>query len=170
MKRNQAEAKYGFRLYQGGAVPGKELRVVDIMGFDVEACGGTHLDITGDVGQIKILKTTKIQDGVVGIEYTAGLAAEKTVQENEYSIEKIKNLLACDAKQIPARTQELFEKWKKIVKKNSGEEFRLESTEESTEPEDKILQATAAILKTQPENVVKTIERFLREIDEKKKK
>jgi alanyl-tRNA synthetase len=170
MKRNLAEAKYGFRLYQGGAVPGKELRVVDIMGFDVEACGGTHLDITGDVGQIKILKTTKIQDGVVRIEFTAGLAAERTIHENEDSLEKIKGLLGCGIKQIPSRTQELFEKWKKIVKKNSDEEFKLESLEESTEPEDKILQATAAILKTQPENVVKTIERFLREIEDKKKK
>jgi len=79
MRRNVAEAKYGFRIYQGGAVPGKELRIVDIVGFDVEACGGTHLDITGDVGKIKILKSSKLQDGVVRIEFTAGLAAEKTV-------------------------------------------------------------------------------------------
>lgn len=170
MKRNLAEAKYGFRLYQGGAVPGKELRVVDIMGFDVEACGGTHLDITGDVGQIKILKTTKIQDGVVRIEFTAGMAAERANQENVDALEKIKKLLNCEIKQIPARAQELFEKWKKIVKKNSDEEFKLESLEESSEHEDKILQATAAILKTQPENVAKTIERFLREIEKKKRK
>ncbi len=169
MKRNLAEAKYGFRLYQGGAVPGKELRIVDIMGFDVEACGGTHLDITGDVGQIKILKTTKIQDGVVRIEFTAGLAAEKTKKDNEGSLEKVAALLECDIKQIPGRTSELFEKWKKIVKKNSDEEFKLESVEESDEPEDKILQKAASLLKTQPENVIKTIERFLREIEEKRK-
>jgi alanyl-tRNA synthetase len=30
LPRNQAEAKYGFTLYQGGAVPGKEIRVVSI--------------------------------------------------------------------------------------------------------------------------------------------
>lgn len=170
MKRNLAEAKYGFRLYQGGAVPGKELRIVDIMGFDVEACGGTHLDITGDIGQIKILKATKIQDGVVRIEFTAGLAAERTKKDNEGSLEKVASLLDCEIKQIPGRTSELFEKWKKIVKKNSDEEFKLESVVESEDPEDKILQKTASLLKTQPENVVKTIERFLREIDEKRKK
>jgi len=28
MLRNEAEANYGFRLYQGGAVPGKDIRVV----------------------------------------------------------------------------------------------------------------------------------------------
>lgn len=169
IKRNIAEAKYGFRLYQGGAVPGKELRVVDIVGFDVEACGGTHLDITGDVGQIKILRTSKIQDGVVRIEFTAGLAAEKAKIDNESSLEEIAKILNCNIKQIPGRTQELFEKWKKIVKKGSTEEFKLESVEETNESEDNILSKTSSILKTQPENIIKTIERFLREIYEKTK-
>ncbi|MEM4710778.1 MAG: alanine--tRNA ligase [Candidatus Woesearchaeota archaeon] len=165
MKRNLAEAKYGFRLYQGGAVPGKELRIVDIVGFDVEACGGTHLDITGDVGQIKILKTSKIQDGVVRIEFTAGLAAEKTMKDTESSLEDIAMLLNCSKKQIPGRVKELFEKWKKIVKKNSKEEFILESTLETEKDEGKILEEAASILKTQPENVKKTIERFINEIN-----
>jgi alanyl-tRNA synthetase len=169
MKRNVAEAKYGFRIYQGGAVPGKDLRIVEIVGFDVEACGGTHLDITGDVGQIKILRSSKLQDGVVRIEFTAGLAAEKMIQEKEASLEDIAKILNCTNKQIPARTEELFLKWKKIVKKNSTEKFELTSTIESEEPEDKVLSKAAAILNTQPENVIKTIERFLREIYEKQK-
>jgi alanine--tRNA ligase len=35
MTRNEAEAKYGFTIYQGGVVPGKNLRIVDIPGIDV---------------------------------------------------------------------------------------------------------------------------------------
>ena len=31
-------------IYQGGAVPGKNLRIVEVPGIDVEACGGTHLN------------------------------------------------------------------------------------------------------------------------------
>jgi alanyl-tRNA synthetase len=170
MKRNAAETKYGIRLYQGGAVPGKQLRIVEIVGFDVEACGGTHLDITGDAGQIRILRTSKIQDGIVRIEFTAGLAAEKTMQENEGSLEDIAKILGCNIKQIPSRATELFDKWKKIVKKGHQEELHLASTEETSESADKILGATASILKTQPENVMKTLERFLKEIYEKQKK
>ena len=41
--RNEAESRYGFRLYQGGAVPGKDIRVVKTGDWDVEACAGTHL-------------------------------------------------------------------------------------------------------------------------------
>ncbi len=82
LKRDDAEAKYGFRLYQGGAVPGKELRVVKIAGLDVEACGGTHVHSTGEVGFVKFLGSTKIQDGVVRLEYVAGEAARGYIFEN----------------------------------------------------------------------------------------
>jgi alanyl-tRNA synthetase len=73
MERNVAEKRYGFRLYQGGAVPGKEIRVVRIGDFDVEACGGIHCKNTYDVGAIKILRTKRIQDGVVRLEFVSGM-------------------------------------------------------------------------------------------------
>ncbi|MBI4145990.1 alanine--tRNA ligase [Candidatus Woesearchaeota archaeon] len=37
LPRADAEKKYGMAIYQGGAVPGKELRIVNIPGVDVEA-------------------------------------------------------------------------------------------------------------------------------------
>jgi len=73
MERNIAEKRYGFRLYQGGAVPGKEIRVVRIGDFDVEACGGIHCKNTLEVGAIKILRTKRIQDGVVRLEFVSGM-------------------------------------------------------------------------------------------------
>jgi alanyl-tRNA synthetase len=84
-ERTVAEKRYGFRLYQGGAVPGKDLRVVRIGDFDVEACGGIHCKNTLEVGMIKILSTKRIQDGVVRLEFTAGLASVEKVrrQSNE---------------------------------------------------------------------------------------
>jgi len=45
MARNDAEKAYGFRLYQGGVPPGDSIRVLNIPGIDVEACGGTHLKV-----------------------------------------------------------------------------------------------------------------------------
>lgn len=77
LPRAEAEKEYGFRLYQGGAVPGKRIRVIKIEGVDVEACGGTHLSNTKEAEIIKITGATKIQDGVVRIEFAAGAAAKK---------------------------------------------------------------------------------------------
>ncbi|MFQ6136396.1 MAG: alanine--tRNA ligase [Candidatus Hydrothermarchaeales archaeon] len=82
LRRDEAEAKFGFRLYQGGAVPGRELRVVKIGDLDVEACGGTHAHYTGEVGFVKVIGSTKIQDGVVRVEYVAGEAARKYILKN----------------------------------------------------------------------------------------
>lgn len=89
MDKAQAELEYGFRLYQGGVVPGNQLRVVHIEDTDVEACCGTHCDNTSEVGWIKILRTTKIQDGIVRLYYVAG---ERTIQRLNTEKEILNNL------------------------------------------------------------------------------
>jgi alanyl-tRNA synthetase len=72
LSRDEAERKYGFRIYQGGAIPSNEIRIVEITGWDVEACGGTHANNTKEVGPIKIISSYKKQDGVIRLEYVAG--------------------------------------------------------------------------------------------------
>jgi alanyl-tRNA synthetase len=69
--KSEAEKLYGFTLYQGGVVPGNNLRVVEIEGTDVEACCGTHHDKTSQVGWIKMLKSQRISDGIVRLYYVA---------------------------------------------------------------------------------------------------
>lgn len=72
MPKDQAELQYGFSLYQGGVVPGNELRVVNIADTDTEACCGTHADNTSEVGMIKLIKSARISDGIVRLYYVAG--------------------------------------------------------------------------------------------------
>lgn len=87
MPRDEAERKFGFRLYQGGVVPGKIIRVVNTTDVDVEACGGMHCNRTSRVGPIRILRTKRIQDGVVRIEYSAGLAAVVGMQADKVCVD-----------------------------------------------------------------------------------
>ena len=94
--RGTAEQKYGFRIYQGGVVPVKSVRIVSIGDLDIEACGGTHVANTSDVEQIKITRTKRIQDGVVRIEFVSGDSAKEFVKkkqqdsENKEKEEKLK--------------------------------------------------------------------------------
>ncbi len=81
--RGTAEQKYGFRIYQGGVVPVKSVRIVSIEDKDIEACGGTHVKRTGDIELIKITKTKRIQDGVVRIEFVSGPTAFQYVKDQE---------------------------------------------------------------------------------------
>jgi alanyl-tRNA synthetase len=92
MDRDLAEKKYGFRLYQGGAVPGKQIRVVEIQDFDVEACGGTHCSSTGELGLVKILSTERIQDGVVRLNFVAGEAAISYIQRLDEAVKSLSSL------------------------------------------------------------------------------
>ena len=93
MQRDEAEALHGYRLYQGGAVPGKVIRVVEILGLDAEACGGLHAKTTSFVGPIRIRKTKRIQDGIVRIEYSSGMAAIEDMQRDKTAIELLSEKL-----------------------------------------------------------------------------
>ena len=85
--RGTAEQKYGFRIYQGGVVPVKSVRIVSIGDLDIEACGGTHVVNTSDIEQIKITRTKRIQDGVVRIEFVSGDGAKEFVKKKEQDSE-----------------------------------------------------------------------------------
>lgn len=71
LDKAEAEKEFGFTLYQGGVVPGNNLRIVNIEGVDVEACCGTHHDSTSDVGWIYIIKSQRVSDGIVRLYYCA---------------------------------------------------------------------------------------------------
>jgi alanyl-tRNA synthetase len=118
MPRDEAEAKHGYRLYQGGAVPGKIIRVVDVKGLDAEACGGLHCSHTGMVGTVRIARTKRIQDGVVRIEYAAGMAAVAGMQSDKRLVEGLGDELNVPAEKLPEMVtklgQELREQRKRL--------------------------------------------------------
>jgi len=116
MQRNEAERKYGFRLYQGGAVPGANIRIVEIPGFDVEACGGTHVSNTCQVGVIKILGSKKIQDGIVRIEFCAGECALEEIQKQNKYLQEACEVFSVQPEHLPKTCKRFFEEWKDFRK------------------------------------------------------
>jgi alanyl-tRNA synthetase len=130
MPRGEAERLYGFRLYQGGAIPGKEIRVVKTGDWEVEACGGTHLKNTGEIGFIKIVHTERIQDGVERIIFSAGLPALEAVQESERLLWKVCEVLNAPIEKLERTTKRLVREWRKArqeKKRLTKEIARLES-------------------------------------------
>ncbi|MDG7013825.1 MAG: alanine--tRNA ligase [Nitrososphaerota archaeon] len=101
MPRQEAESKYGFRLYQGGVVPGKLVRVVDIGGWDIEACGGTHVSSTGEVGLIKVTKAERVQDGVERLEFVAGEAAIEYMHRMDSELSELSAVLNTQRENLP---------------------------------------------------------------------
>lgn len=121
MPRSEAENRYGFRLYQGGAVPGKEIRVVKTGDWDVEACAGTHLKSTGEIGFIKIIHSEKVQDGVERLVYSIGIPALKVVQEREQLLRKVSEILNASLDKLDKTAEKLV----KELKEANAEKRRL---------------------------------------------
>lgn len=124
LPRTTAEQKYGFSLYQGGAVPGKELRIVKVESgepgtgnrklIDAEACGGTHQmnSTTGELGYFRIVKRESVQDGVERIYYKVGEAAVSYAQEREALLKKAAGVISVSEHQLPAAVERFFGEWK----------------------------------------------------------
>ncbi len=129
LERKEAEKRFGFRIYQGGAIPGSHLRIVEIEGVDVEACGGTHGNNTREIQHVFLTKVSKIQDNIYRFELVAS--------ENAYLYyKKLKGLLNETAKdlkvsleEVPKTSKKFFEQWKELKKeKEKLESYLLENS------------------------------------------
>ena len=112
MSRNEAESQYGFRLYQGGAVPGKEIRVVKTGDWDVEACAGTHLKSTLEIGFLKIVHSERVQDGVERLVYSIGIPAVKAVQRSEQLLRKLSETMNAPVEKLATTAGKLVRELK----------------------------------------------------------
>ncbi|AHG00599.1 alanyl-tRNA synthetase [Halostagnicola larsenii XH-48] len=109
--RNEAEAEHGFDLYQGGIPPGTNIRLIQV-GEDIQACGGTHVARTGDIGAIKVLNTERVQDGVERLVFAAGEAAIGSTQATEDALYEAAETLDVTPQNVPETAARFFEEWK----------------------------------------------------------
>jgi alanyl-tRNA synthetase len=116
LDRNEAQAKYGFDLFQGGIPAGTEVRVISV-GEDVQACAGTHVGRTGEIGAIKMVGTERVQDGVERLVFAAGDAAIEATQRTEDALYEAADTLDVDPPEVPETAARFFEEWKERGKR-----------------------------------------------------
>jgi alanyl-tRNA synthetase len=114
--RHEAETEHGFDLYQGGVPPGRTIRLIHVA-EDVQACGGTHVSHTGEVGAIKVITTEPIQDGVERIVFAAGEAAIEATQRTEDALYEAAAVLDVAPQEVPETAERFFEEWKERGKR-----------------------------------------------------
>lgn len=121
LKRSDAERRYGVGIYQGGAVPGKEIRIVNIEGIDAEACGGTHLDNTGEAERIVLISSERIQDNISRITFAAGEAANRYEHDQKELFKEIENTVSAKGSDVTGAARRLFDTWKKLRKETEAQ-------------------------------------------------
>jgi alanyl-tRNA synthetase len=117
LDRNEAQERHGFDLFQGGIPPGTRVRVIST-GPDVQACAGTHVARTGELGAIKVLSTERVQDGVERLSFAAGEAAIEATQRTEDALYGAADVLDVSPTEVPETAARFFEEWKDRGKRN----------------------------------------------------
>ncbi len=139
MDRNEAEKRYGFKLYEGGIPPGEKIRVVKIGEYDVEGCGGTHVSRTGEIGFIKIVKEERLQDGVSRLIFSSGPGALEIIQNQEKLLNESSGILRVQPEDLPKAVERFFNEWKELKKENESlREELLKMKIETMKPEKEI--------------------------------
>ena len=136
LPRDEAEKEFGMQLYQGGVPKGRLVRVVKVKDFDVECCGGTHVVGTNEIGPIKILRSERIQDGLERIEFAAGMAAIRQMQQKEDLLKEAAETFSVQQDEVPRAAKRFFDEWKQLRKENEQLKERLAELEsKSFEPQ-----------------------------------
>jgi len=144
--RHEAEEKYGFDLYQGGIPPGTNVRLIHV-DEDVQACAGTHMARTGDIGAIKVLSTERVQDGVERITFAAGDAAIEATQRTEDALYDAAEALDVAPPEVPETAERFFDEWKARGKRiEELKEQLAEARAEAGEGEEIDLGETTAVV------------------------
>ena len=117
MERAEADAQFGFELYQGGAPKHKQIRVIKIGNHDVQACGGTHHDQAVEIGEVRIIRSSQVQDGVERLQIVAGETAREHARRQERLLTESADTLGVSVDDLPKTVTRFFEEWKSQQKK-----------------------------------------------------
>ncbi|HVM45425.1 MAG TPA: DHHA1 domain-containing protein, partial [Candidatus Thermoplasmatota archaeon] len=84
------------------------------------------------IGPIKILRTERIQDGLERIEFAAGMAAIKQMQQKEALLKQAAEAFSVQVDEVPKAAQRFFDEWKQLRKENEALKARLAELEAKT--------------------------------------
>jgi alanyl-tRNA synthetase len=92
-----------------------ELRLIDIHDFDLSACGGTHVNYTGQIGSVLLRKAEKVRQGY-RVEFVAGLRAIKTARRDFITLTETAALFSSHIYDVPENTRKSLDEIRSLRK------------------------------------------------------
>jgi len=121
----QAEAR-NLGLRKIPPVEKDELRLIDIHDFDLTACGGTHVRVTGQIGCILLRKTEKVRQGW-RVEFVCGQRAVAIARRDYSALTEAASLFSAHIWDVPQQVRKSLDEIKAARK---GREQLLEELAE----------------------------------------
>lgn len=119
-KREGATALFGEKY-------GDIVRVINIGGYSIELCGGTHLKNSAQIGSFKIVSESGVAAGVRRIEAVTGFGALDFYEERENTILNICENLKANPKNVVAKSLSITEENRKLLKEIESLKSKLSS-------------------------------------------
>ena len=117
LDRADADATFGFDIYQGGPPKHSQIRIIKIGDYDTQACGGTHHDAAGEVGELRIIRSSQVQDGVERLQIVAGETAREHARRQERLLGETSEILGVQPDDLPRTVSRFFDEWKSQQKR-----------------------------------------------------
>ncbi len=95
---------------------GDRVRVVSLGDFSKELCGGTHTDMTGNIGLFKIIEESSVASGIRRIEALTGEPALSHVQQTEKIMDNTARMLKESPEAVSHRIEKILSFQKSLEK------------------------------------------------------
>jgi alanyl-tRNA synthetase len=101
-----------------------ELRLIDIRDFDLSACGGTHVNQTGQIGCVLLRKTEKVRQGW-RVEFVAGQRAVATARRDFTTLTEAAGLFSAYIYDVPQQARKSLDEIRSLRKQYEQAEDEL---------------------------------------------
>ncbi len=95
----------------------EKLRLVEVKGYDLCACGGTHVRSTGQIGNLQLRKSEKVKQGV-RVEFVCGVRALEHARRDYHSLVEAGALFSSHVWDVPAQVKNTLDDAKAAAKES----------------------------------------------------
>ncbi len=88
-----------------------EIRLIDLADFDLNACGGTHVRSSGQIGSVLVRKTEKVKQGG-RVEFVCGARAVKAARRDFTTLADAAALYSASPYELPSQIKKQQEEFK----------------------------------------------------------
>jgi alanyl-tRNA synthetase len=118
--------------FAGVAKPGRgdELRIIDIRDFDLSACGGTHVNQTGQIGCILLRKFERVRQGW-RVEFIAGQRAVATARRDFTTLTEAAGMFSAHIYDVPQQVRKSLDEIRALRKQSEQSQDELATAQAS---------------------------------------
>ncbi len=106
------------------------LRLIDILDFDLTACGGTHVNETGQIGAVLLRKYEKVRQGY-RVEFVAGLRAVAAARRDFSTLSEAAALFSAGLGDVPVQVRKSLDEIRSLHKQAQQSQEELAAAQAS---------------------------------------